>query len=91
MANEKHEKTTTDSHPVSAFWKGVFDEQAARMASFWDQVGKLETEAASHARTAVDEAARMTKETIAYTTQLHAEWRKMATEAARRSAEAMGG
>jgi hypothetical protein len=69
-------------------WKAWMADNVARVDEFWQQISKMEADALTHARAAIDEYARMSKETIAYAAQLNAEWRKAALDATKRSAAA---
>jgi len=53
----------TQAQKMASLWFEMWDEQAAR--------------AMSHAQTAIEESARIAKESIAYQQKLAAEWRKI--------------
>jgi hypothetical protein len=69
---------------VDAMRKVMTDAQE-RWGSLVDDAAKLEGHGMSHARTMVDESAKLAHETLNYWTNLHNEWRKVATEATKRS------
>lgn len=68
-------------------WRKLVDEQVSRFTAMGEEVAKLEQKGLEQVRTAVDEAAKMTKESFAYAAQLSAEWRKLALEATKRASE----
>lgn len=61
-------------HEWMSFWK-----KAARTAA--DEWTKLEGKRVEQAGAAIDEMSKLTKETLAYTSQLAAEWRKLTVDA----------
>lgn len=65
------------------------DAQVARLEAFYAQLGELEAKALEQTTTALDESARLSRETLAYGASLAAEWRKASLEAARRTAQLM--
>ncbi len=68
-------------------WKKMAEEQVARLGATFEEAGKLEAAALEQAQATVRELARMTHESIAYGGRLAAEWRKLALESARATAE----
>lgn len=71
-------------------WKKMVDEQMARVTSIYDELSKVEGKQIDQLRSGIDEAAKMMKESLAYATQLTAEWRRLSLEATRRAADFMG-
>jgi hypothetical protein len=65
------------------------EENAARMTAYGDEVARLEHEGSGRVTEALDEYARLLKESLRYGAQMAAEWRKLAVEAAKRTAESM--
>ena len=52
--------------------------QAQQMANLWWEMWEEQTaRAAAHAQVAIEESARMAKESISYSHKLAAEWRKI--------------
>jgi len=47
----------------------------------------MEAKALEQTKTAIEESARLSRESLAYQSQLAAEWRKASLEAARRTAQ----
>lgn len=68
-----------------SFWTKAAEEQLASVAVVAGEVAKLEGKTLENAGTAVDEMAKLGKETLAYTTQLSSDWRKMWLDAAKKS------
>ena len=67
----------------------MMEDQLDRMQAFQAEIAKLEAKGMEHARQAIDEAARLWKESISYGAQLTAAWRNLAIDATRRSVDAM--
>ncbi|MBI5480531.1 MAG: hypothetical protein HY906_16860 [Deltaproteobacteria bacterium] len=65
------------------------DEHAARVATCCDEVAHLEHAGTGRMGEALDECSRLLKESLRYGAQLAAEWRKLAVEAARRTADSL--
>ena len=70
-----------------AFTQMVRD-QIARTQGLMDELAVYEGVAMQRARTAVNDLAKLTSDSIGYAAQLSAEWRKMALDAGRRAADA---
>jgi len=64
--------------------KGVTDHMA-RVQAVTDEVARVEAQGMTHARTMIDESAKLAQESMNYAAQLSAEWRKVMFEAARKS------
>ena len=67
-------------------WRKMTDDSIARMSAFYAEVDKIEAKNVERAEAAVNEAAKLTKETLAYGTELAAQWRKLSLEAVQRAA-----
>ena len=65
------------------------EESIARATSFYGEVDKLETKGVERSTVAIDEMSVIGKETLAYSMQLGAEWRKLTLDAYKRSAQWM--
>ena len=91
---------TTPSNPFAAFlggahpffaafggdaWRKGVTDHLARVQAVTDEVARVEAQGMTHARTMIDESAKLAQETMSYAAQLSAEWRKVMFEAARRS------
>ncbi|MBI2389371.1 MAG: hypothetical protein HYV09_07220 [Deltaproteobacteria bacterium] len=82
MANE------TSQVQQNAFASSV-EAQLARVEAFYNQLAELETKALEQHKNAIEESARLSRESIAYGATLAAEWRKASLEATRRTFEMM--
>ena len=67
-------------HAALAAWQKQVEEQMARTLAIYGRVAELETKGAAQATTAIDEWARLMKETLAYQAELGAEWRRLSLE-----------
>lgn len=63
--------------------------QLARAEAFFAQLGEVEAKTMEQAKTALDEQARLTRETMTYAAAMSAEWRRASFDIARRAAKAM--
>jgi len=75
------------SQQVLDVWTKMTSEQIARMDQMADQLHKLNGQAVEKAREAIDETARLMKESISYATALSTEWRKITVDATKKAAE----
>jgi hypothetical protein len=89
------ETATLAAKPVAPFadsfgaFKRFAEEHAARMATYGDEVAQLEHDGAGRVTEAVDEYARLLKDSLRSSAQMAAEWRKLAVEAAKRAADSI--
>jgi len=85
------ESTTSHTQQIrDAFRKAVSD-HAERVDGVFAEIAKLEEKGIEQAAAQLDEATRLTKVSLAYAGELAAQWRKLAVDAARRSAEMVSG
>lgn len=68
-------------------WRKMTDDSIARMSAFYAEIDKVEAKNLERAEQAMHEAAKLTKDTLAYGAQLGAEWRKLSLEAIQRASE----
>lgn len=61
-------------------WQKMTEDTIARANAFYGEVEKAESKRVAHFESAIDELAKMQKETLAYGAQLAGEWRKVALE-----------
>lgn len=61
-------------------WQKMTEETVARANAFYAEVEKAEAKRISHFESAIDEIAKMQKDTLAYGAQLAGEWRKVTLE-----------
>src|SRR5690606_18378547 len=71
---------------VVGAWQKMADDSMARTNAFFAEIEKAEAKRVERAESAIEELARMQKETIAYGAQLGAEWRKVSLEALQKMA-----
>lgn len=84
------EKTASQTQQAAADqWKKIVEDQVARVQQLQDDLARFEQKGIEQMRTAVDESAKIAKESINYLSQLTAEWRKLSIDATRRAAELM--
>ena len=68
-------------------WRKMTDDSIARMSAFYAEVDKVEAKNVERAEQAMNEAAKLTKETLTYGARLGAEWRKLSLEALQKATE----
>ncbi|MCC7382842.1 MAG: hypothetical protein IT384_13480 [Deltaproteobacteria bacterium] len=90
------EKTTSQAQqdPFAGVFSGgafrtMFEEQIKRIDGFYQDLANAEVKSAEQAKMAIDESAKLMKQTVEYSLKLSAEWRKLALETTRRAAEMM--
>ncbi len=69
------------SQQIQAHFRKSIEDAQARARAFSAELQKTEERAAEQSSAAIDEWARLSRETLKYTTDLNAEWRKAALEA----------
>jgi hypothetical protein len=85
------EQTTSQAQQIKDGFKKAIDDNAARVESAFSELAKLEEKGLEQACAQLDEATRLTKVSLAYASELAAQWRKLVIDATRRSAEMVGG
>lgn len=78
---------TSQVHNVQAFWTKAFEETVNRTNAVYAEIGKVDTKTTEQVGQMVDEAAKLTKESIAYSSALATEWRRLSLEAVKRTAD----
>lgn len=68
-------------------WVKSTQEQIARMDQMAEQLHKVQGQAVERTREAIDESARLMKETLNYSVQLQTEWRKITLDATKKAAD----
>ena len=81
------EKTTSHAQQFKDTWTKMVDDHVVRVTGAWDEAAKLEAKCVEQATSAIDELAKIQKETIAYFGNLTAEWRKLSLDATKRTAD----
>jgi CII-binding regulator of phage lambda lysogenization HflD len=84
------EQTTSHTQQIKDTVKKAFDDNAARVESAFGELAKLEEKGLEQLCAQLDEATRLTKVSLAYASELSAQWRKLMLDATRRSAEMLG-
>jgi hypothetical protein len=72
---------------VQAFWLKAIQDGFGKTAAFYEELAKVDAARNEQASGAIDEMAKLTKESIAYSASLGAEWRRLTLEAIKRSTE----
>jgi hypothetical protein len=67
-------------------WSVSAAEHIARMEQMSAQLDRMQAEGLARAQAAVDEGARLLKETLRYNAELAAEWRKISADAMKKAA-----
>lgn len=62
-------------------WQKLANDSVARLAGMAKDVESVEAQGVQRANDAIDEAAKLTKETLAYGARLASEWRKLSLAA----------
>lgn len=68
-------------------WRKMTDDSIARMTAFYAEIDKVEAKNLERAEQAMHEAAKLTRDTLAYGAQLGAEWRKLSLETLNKATE----
>lgn len=68
-------------------WKKMMGEHVARVEQAFAQTARFQEQGLEQGRHAIDELAKLSKDSIQYYAQLSAEWQKLAIEATKRTAE----
>jgi hypothetical protein len=76
---------------VSQFWAKAVEQQLTQLKSIHDQIAKYETQGVEQSTAAIDEAAKLWKETLSYGQQLSTDWRKSSLEAVEQTGKMFGG
>jgi hypothetical protein len=61
-------------------WRKALEDHMARTLSVVGRVSEMETKGQAQATAAIDEWARLMKETLSYQAELSAEWRRLGLE-----------
>jgi hypothetical protein len=77
----------SQSQQIASFWTKAFADSVARFETFSMEIEKLQEKAAEHAAANLDEVTRLAKESIAYSNDLAAAWRKLVLEGTKRTAD----
>lgn len=78
---------TSQVQNIQAFWTKAVEETMNRTNAVYTELGKVDAKTSEQAGLVVDEAAKLTKESIAYSSALASEWRRLSLEAVKRTAD----
>lgn len=81
------EKTTSQAQQFKDTWTKMVDDHVVRITGAWDEAAKVEAKGLEQAASAIDELAKIQKETLNYFGNLTAEWRKLGLDATKRTAD----
>lgn len=80
-------KTSQVREAAQGAWTKVLGNTVARLELAGAEVARLQEHALEQNRVAIDEMAKLSKESFNYFGQLSAEWRKLTLDATRKAAE----
>lgn len=89
QAQQNPGATGAGSTGATGSTKSKADDSIHKMETFFREIQKLEEKNVEAANRAVEESARLWKETIAYGVRLSNEWRTLALKTTRQAAEMM--
>jgi hypothetical protein len=75
------------SQQFSQYWQKAVTDQLSFFESFYEQVGKVQSNGVAQLSSNIDEATRLAKQSISQAEQLVSQWRKLILETARRATE----
>jgi ABC-type phosphate transport system auxiliary subunit len=79
--------TTSQTQQIRDNFRKAIADHAQRVEAAFSEMAKLEEKGLEQVCRQLDEAARLTKVSLAYGSELAAQWRKLVIDAARRTAE----
>ncbi|MBM4376832.1 MAG: hypothetical protein FJ095_17255 [Deltaproteobacteria bacterium] len=82
-----NDTVNSQAQQMKSAWSKAMDDGVARISAAWEEAAKLEAKGVEHATTAIEELAKLQKDSLDYMVQLGGEWRKLALEATKRTAE----
>ena len=85
------EQATSQTQQIKDNFRKAVTDHAERVDSVFAEMGKLEEKGLEQACAQIDEATRLTKVSLAYASELGAQWRKLMVDAARRTADMVAG
>ena len=78
-----------DASQMHNMFSKAFEAHVARVEAFYAQCAETEQKALEQSKTALEESARLSRETLAYSNALVGEWRKASLEATRTAMKMM--
>jgi hypothetical protein len=85
------DKESTHVQQIRDAWRKAFADQADRVEAVFGEMAKFEEKGLEHATNNMEEATRLAKVSMAYATELSAQWRKLFVDATKRTADAISG
>ena len=85
------EQPTSQTQQIKDTFRKAVSDHAERVDGVFAEMAKLEEKGLEQAAAQLDEVARLTKVSLAYASELTAQWRKLWVDAARRTAEMVSG
>ena len=85
------DETTSQTQQLKDTFRNAESDHAERVDSVFAEMAKLEEKGLEQAAAQFDEAARLTKASLAYASELTAQWRKLWVDAAKRTAQRVSG
>ena len=76
-------------NPFAVPFASAMESHLARVEAFYAQLATMESKAMEQSKTAIDETARLSRETLAYSNTLATEWRRASLEATRNAMKMM--
>ena len=80
-------KTSQVRETAQAAWKKMVDDHVTRMELAYAEVARVQEQALAQNRQAIDEMAKLSRDSVDYFAQLTAEWRKLTLDATRKTAD----
>jgi len=80
-------KTSQVREAAQGAWQKMLADSVARMELAGAEVARMQEQALEQNRHAIDEMAKLGKDSVDYVGQLSAEWRKLTLDATRKAAE----
>lgn len=82
-------ETPKASAAAASLFDKMAEENIARMEAFYSEMTRLQEKSVEQTTAAIDEAAKLMKEQVAYGAKLATEWQRIALESSRQAAEMM--
>ena len=70
-------------------WRKTVEEQTARLGAMVEEIDLLQQKQVEQTTQALDEYSKLVRESFTYAAQLTAQWRRLALESSKRTAEMM--
>jgi hypothetical protein len=77
----------SQAQQIFDFWKKTLGEQVSLVESFYEELGKIQSNGIAQVTANLDGAAKIAKDSVTQGQQLVAQWRKLTVETARRAVD----